>query len=790
MKISLNWLKDFLEYKETDVKKMAELLSESTSEVEEIIQQGKGLEKIYVGEILEITPHPDADRMQVTKTKVGDEIFQIVCGAKNIRTGQKVPVALVGAVLPGDFEIKKADKRGVESCGMICSEVELGLADESAGIMELKNDAPLGMEITEYLGLDDTVFDIENTTITNRPDLFSHIGYAKEFVALGLAKWKGGKTINLDSQFQDILKDIPEESFPLNLKIEKADIAPHVCCIAIENFKVQESPNWMKKRLIACGIRPINNLVDITNYVMLELGMPLHAFDLDMIDGKNVKMRTSKKGEKVITLDGIERELPENVIILEDEKKIFDLCGIMGGENSGIRNETKNVWIHSPVYDPIRIRRASVALSHRTDASIIYEKRVPSSMAIRGVLRALQLSKELCPECIIASKILDINNDQEEEKTINLRKEKLNRVMGEILEEKFVTNVLTNLGFEIENKKDSYELKIPDFRFKDINIEEDIIEEIARIYGLNKLSPELPSMKMSLSKPALGVRVEQKVKNVLAESAYEVLNYSFLGEKLLEKCNFKNKDKLIEISNPLSEDIRFMRPALLPYVLKNIEANYKYNEKIALFEIGKIFGKDLDLYEQKNLIYIAYNSSFYEVKGILENLFEKLNLKVDIKPSEKDSIYAHAGQNAEIFFQGKFIGYLSRLHPRISKNFDLIKPVVFFEIDFKVVQETKLKLPQFCNINKLPTVERDQNFVLDKKVLVGDLTKKIGKGIPFLKNLEISDVYEGDQVEKGMKSITFKAVYQAEDKTLTDEEVDTSHKKLVEQGVKNGARLR
>lgn len=788
MKVSLNWLKDWIQFTETDTQKLVKILTDSTSEVEEVIEQGKGLEKVFVGQILEITAHPDADKMRVTKTQVGSEVYQIVCGANNIEVGQKVPVALVGAMLPGGFEIKKADKRGVESCGMICSETELGLAESSEGILALPPEAPIGMPITEYLGLDDTILDIENTTITNRPDLFSQRGYVREFTAIGLAEWKDKEAF--ESALRSAAADQCDKDFPLNITIEKSEICPRMCGVYIKNFKVEASPEWMQKRLQACEVRPINNLVDITNYVMLEIGMPLHAFDLRSIDGKKVVMRTSKQGEKVTTLDGIERSLPENVIILQDEKKIFDLCGIMGGENSGVTESTTEVWLHAPIYHPTLIRRASVALSHRTDASVIYEKRVPSVLAMQGLSRAVELMQELCPQVEIASKVLDIDNDLEKTRILTMAKSHLYRILGKEIEDAFVENTLTNLGFTVKTQGEKFEIIVPAFRFKDINIPEDIIEEVIRIYGLAHIGDELPTMQMQRSEPSPGFRMEQKIKNILAETAYEVVNFSFLGKKLLERTGFSTWEKLIEVANPISEDLNLMRPLLLPYLLEKLENNRLEEEAFSLFEIGRVFSKLMEGRERKQMAYIAYNSDFLKVKGVLEELSLEMGIVLQILPAKEAHTCAHSGQIADILFQGKRIGSLFTLHPKIAKEFHLNKPVVAFEFRLDAILSAQQKPATYKEFNRLPKVERDQNFILEKMVLTGEFIRKISKASPLLQSIEVVDVYEGEHVEVGFKSITIRAVYQAVDRTLTDAEVDMAHKELVAQAEKQGAKLR
>ena len=859
MKISLNWLKDFVKLKEQDPQKISDILTDSAAEVEDIHIQSAGLEKVFVGEILEITAHPDADKMRVTKVQVGKEVVQIVCGGINIQVGQKVPVALVGAVLPGGFEIKKAEKRGIESCGMICAESELGIGESpEKTIMVLPDDAPVGEAIIKYLGLDDVIFEIENTTITNRPDLFSHIGFAREFVALGLAESK-------EISPSPSLEKRGTSPFPLTFNIESKDLATRVCGAEIKNFKIAPSPKWMQKRLIACDIRPINNLVDITNYVMLEQGMPMHAFDFKNLHGTNIKLRVSKEGEKVKTLDGVERSMPKDVIIFEDDKEIFDLCGIMGGYNSSVNDDTSHIWIQASIFDPIKIRRASVALSHRTDAATIFEKRVPHSSAMNGIMRAIGLMQEICPEAEIASELLDIDNEPVKERNIELRLEKVYRVLGEEISEERIQEILEALGFKVEIKRRHCEegvtttdeaihgqegehdngllqkkchaelveahifssqrqkekvliVHIPDFRFKDIQIEEDLIEEIIRIYGLSNIKMEFPDMKMDFSESTQGFPLEKSLKNILAQYAYETVHYSFLGKDLLEKSLQKNISNSIEIANPLGEEHRYMRNSLFPYLIQGIAKNSRHEEQFALYEFGKVFSlintpschsreggnpdshisldkiknnkESQQIQETKHIAYASYDSDFYQAKSVVSQIFNEIDMKTQLKESKEVPEYFHPGQYAEIFFQGKSIGFISTVHPKVLKNFDIQKPVSYFEWSFDIVSLAKRKPRKHLPVNKFPSITRDQNFILDRKVLSEDLLKKIQKGVGNLNSVEIKDVYEGEHIPKGKKCVTIHAVYQSDSETLRDAQVEQLHKKLIENAVSFGGELR
>jgi phenylalanyl-tRNA synthetase beta chain len=782
MKYSLLWLQDIVNFKKPVDNNFYDKITNHIAEIEEVTETGKNTKDIKIGIIEKIFPHPDADKMQITETRVGDKVYQIVCGAKNIKVGLKVPVALEGVILPGDFMIKKVKKRGVLSEGMICSEEELGLSESSEGIMELSSNAKIGENLNDYLQNEDTVIEVENTTLTNRPDLFSHLGLAKELVANDLAEFKN----NYPKDLKDFKIDFPQKEFPFNLKIQEKDICPRYTSVIIKNLEIKESPDFFKKRLTNCGIRPINNIVDITNFVMFELGIPLHAFDLESIKG-DVVMRKSKKGEKVKTLDSIERTLKEDIIILEDEEKIFDLCGIMGGENSEIKNNTKNICLHSPIYDPTLIRRASIFLNHRTDASLIYEKRVPSIASKYGILRAINLLKEICPEISLESKLLEIDNEKIDQKIIEINKKEIDKVLGEINDIKLYQEILEKLDFKVKIKDNVLVCQVPKFRYQDINIKADLVEEIMRVFGLEKIKTILPKISLDISNSVKFFREEQKIKNYLANFAFECVNYSFLAPKFLEKT-LLNKEDFIKIKNPLSEDLSLLRNNLLPSLLKNLISFKDYEN---LFEIAKIQKKTVEGFKEENhLCFLAYAKDFHYVKDIFNQMIKNLNFNYKIFPTKNNYSFTHPKKTAEIMFQGKDLGIIAEINPQINKNLNLKEKICFFEINLEVLKTAKLKNKKFEAFSSFPKIFRDQNLLIKKEVLVGDFLKKIFKKIPNLIDLKISDIYEGKDILKDYKCITLKSVYQSFDRTLTDEEVNEAQKQLINKALENKAQLR
>ncbi|MCD5382704.1 phenylalanine--tRNA ligase subunit beta [Candidatus Gracilibacteria bacterium] len=791
MKISLNLLKKFVDFNESDIAVLEKTFTDKSAEIDEVHFQNKGLEKVVIGKIEKIEKHPDADKMQVTQTNVGGEILQIVCGGVNISEGQYVPVALNGAVLPGDFEIKKANKRGVESNGMICAEGEMGIEGEFAvshGIMDLKKYFPdidfeskLGENFAEFYGLDDVVFEVENTAITNRPDLFSHFGWAREAVVIGVGKYKK------DFSFDNFKLDNKEKyfkgkpKFSINFEIEK-NLAKKISGFTASGIKNGQSPKWMQKILNAVGIKSISLLVDITNYVMITTGVPMHAFDLAKINGRNIQFRKSKKGEKLVILDGNEKELPENAIVMSDNDGIFDLCGIQGGENSGVSEKTSDVWFHFATYDPVLIRRASIAVDKRTDASTIFEKDVPVSEVEKAIKLTIDLVSELNPDAKISSDLFDYSEKQNILEKINLSKEKINYYFGEKISDEKVVEILEKLGFGIQDKGEFFEVKIPGFRFKDIEIEEDLIEEIMRVYGLDTIKIIAPETEMKIAKLQNQYLLSKKASDFLAKNGlHEAINFGFLGRNLLEKSGF-DQENLIEIKNPLSEKLEVMRKSLISYLLENSEKNILNFKKFGLFEIGRVFeicnGKKL---EKTNLAFILVGKNFFKGKEILQNLFEELGPQIDFKQAKSPLKYAHGGQNAEIIMQGKVMGNLFTLHPKIAKNFDLPKNTICFEGDFSKVFEAKIRIKKLKPIQQFPSSTRDETRVFDKKTEIGQVLKKLKGADKLLKNIDLIDEFESEEkLGKGKISLTFRFEYFDENKTLGDEEVNNAHQKVKE----------
>lgn len=799
MKISLSWLSDYVHFTEKDPYKIAEVLTLNSAEIENVEHYHEDFTNIVVGRIEEISKHPDADRLNVCRVNTGEEIVQVVCGGSNLYEKMVIAFAKPGASFIFKEEeppvvIKQTKIRGQESNGMICAASELRLekffpmSDDYAVIDLSDLNFELGTPLANALDMEDFVFEVDNPSITHRPDLFSHRGFARECVANGLGTWK--ELPNLE---------LPEASgsFPLNIDIKNKELVSRYSSIVINNVPVKDSPLWIKKRLDACGIRPISSHVDITNYVMLDVGMPSHAFDIDIIKGKNVTLRESAKGEQVTTLDGVTRTMPENTIVLEDEAGVFDLCGIMGGQRSSIGDETKNIWLHCAIFEKIRVRRSSLALGHRTDASTIFEKGVPTSSAIMGVQVAWKLIKEFYPQATLEYPVLDMVLKDEEKKVITISHEKINTVAGKSIDARIIKHNLEALGFGVVTNDENahFEVEVPSHRYGDINIPEDVIEEVIRTYGLNQIEADLPMVPTEVAHLPEDKQLARIVRSRMVDYGfYEAYNYSFLGQELLEKCMLRYDESYAKVQNYITEDTSIMRQDLFPRLMENLEQNLRYQSSVRLYELSRVYhlvdGKPV---ENKRLTAVMCdeNYDFYNAKGVVEVLMASFGVSVEYMQDQQCQTYAHPGRAAVIMCDGVEIGRFAEVHPRVLKNFDIDKRVAFIDIDYDCLVEYADPQKKYTALPKFPDVTLDMNLVIDKKTPAENYRKIIqDTDNCLITNVSVIDEYQGGQLPEDKRSVTYRVVYNASDRTLTEEEVQNVHEVVLTNVQKEGAELR
>ena len=742
---------------------------------------------LVIGEIIECVNHPDSDHLHVCKVNIGNEVLQIVCGAPNARVGIKVIVALVGAVLP-EITIKKGVIRGVESNGMMCSMKELGLdnkfltQEDINGIKELPEDAVVGEDPIKYLGLDDEIIDFELTA--NRGDLLSMLGLSYELGAIYDKKVK-----DIDLTYNEIDKNIDSE-FSIDIKTKKCSL---FLAKKVSNITIKESPNFIKNRLIACGIRPINNVVDISNYVMLETGQPLHFYDADNL-GDTLIVRDAKDGEKLVTLDNQERTLTSNDIVIANRNGSVGLAGVMGGLSTEVLETTKNIIIESAIFDSVSVRKTSKKVL-RSEASNRFEKGIDPKRTYMAIKRACHLL-EIYANGSIYSGMLTYDKMNKDDKVIDITLENINNVLGTNIDVKTVISVFEKLGFTAQNKENLITVTVPTRR-TDISIKEDLIEEVGRIYGINNIEGKLP--KLSIKQGSYD-KTTRQIRNKLVDLGLnEVLTQIFLNDEVAQK--YCDKDyEIVKLLDPLSVEKNALRYSLVPSLLKVYEYNKGRNLKdITIFEMAKGFYKKDDKYGEDNKLCILMTGDyylelgnrkkvdFYVLKGIIEELLHFLgfsNRYSFVVNNIKE--FLHPGVSATINVNGSDIGFLGLLHPSIEKN------VYVAEINLDKLLKNRVSKLKYKEVSKYPKVVKDLAFIVDKKINSEDIVKVIKKsGGKTLTNIEVFDLYTGENVKENEKSIAYSLTFEDMNKTLSDEEVMLIFNKIINDvEVKLNAKLR
>ena len=785
MLISLNWLKQYVDLKE-NIEEIANALTMIGQEVEAIEIQGENLENVVIGQIVEYGQHPNSDRLTLLKVNVGeDEPLQIICGATNHKLNDKVVVAKIGAVLPGDFKIKKSKIRDVESFGMLCSDEELGFAEKSDGILILPEDAPIGQEYREYLKLNDVIFELEITP--NRPDCLSHIGIAREVAAYYNRKVK--------YPIVDINETIESINTLIKVNIEDKDRCKRYMGRMIKNVKIAESPEWLKTRIRAMGLNPINNVVDITNFVMFEYNQPMQDFDIDKLKG-NINVRATKENEEIITLDGVERVLKNGELVIADDEKAIAIAGIIGGKGTQIEDTTKNIFLEVAHFTADNIRRTSRELGIFTDSSYRNERGLDIQNLDVVIDRAASLISEVAGGEILCD-VIDRYIEKPEKTEISLNLEKLNKFIGKELSYDEVGKILTSLDIEIKSMGDASMLLVPPSHREDLKRPADIYEEVIRMYGFDNIEAKMPEMNIKSGEENINFRVSSIIRNILREMGLnEIINYSFIPKFTKEIFNFG--EEIIEIKNPLSEDMAIMRPTLLYSLLTNVRDNLNRNQTdLKLFEISKTFrnlgeakdglaieelkiGMALSGREDKNLWNQGKGTyNFYDLKGYIEFLLEKLNITKYSLMRLKDNNF-HPGASAEIKIGEDIIGVFGELHPNLINYFGIKREKVFFaEFNLtKMMKYMKIKV-NYESISKYPEVLRDLAITLDRGVLVGEMIKEIKKKVNLIEKIDIFDVYSGEKIEEGKKSVAMSIVLRDKNRTLTDEDIDNAMKNIL-----------
>jgi phenylalanyl-tRNA synthetase beta chain len=793
MRVPVSWLK---EYVDIDISpgELAHRLTMAGSEVGAMETVG-GWENTVVGEVLAVEPHPQADRLRLATVNLGRESLTVVCGAPNVAAGQKVAFARVGAeLIDADsgktLKLKKAKIRGVESAGMVCSERELDISERHEGIMVLPPDAPVGTPLSEYMG--DTILDLDITP--NRPDLLSVIGIAREVAALT------GKEMNPpDTTYTEMGEPIEGKA---SVEIADPDLCPRYCASLITNVKIGPSPPWMEQRLIAAGMRPINNIVDVTNYVMLEFGQPLHAFDFENIADRKIIVRRASN-EKMHTLDGMARDLSNDMLVIADGMGPVAVAGVMGGAESEVTEATTSILLESANFNPASIRRTSSAFKLRSEASLRFEKGLSPELPLPALRRATQLMAQLSGGKI-AKGIIDVYPSKPAMKPVPLTARQVERILGVSIPVERAMSILKALGFGCtQTGADELAVEIPYWR-TDVGLAEDLVEEIARIIGYDELPITLPSGAIPQFEPDPIRTLKEKTRDVLVGCGMqEVITYSLTSIDMLNKVAARPTP--LKVANPITLEQEYLRTTLQPGLLKTLSANEKHEEdNILLFEVGKVYlPRKEDLPEEREMAcgVLCGNRlghfwrgesellDFFDAKGIVETLIQRLGTAAEFAPSDNNNL--SPGRQSAITAGGEGIGIVGELHPRVAESFDIsTRPVCLFEIDIEKLLPVTISPQVYSPIPRFPTSLRDIALVVDIRTPAQSVVDII-RGFPLVAEVNIFDVYTGEQVPKGQKSLACRIIYRSLERTLTDEEVNGIQQKILDRLAKElGATLR
>ncbi|SMB95975.1 phenylalanyl-tRNA synthetase beta subunit [Desulfonispora thiosulfatigenes DSM 11270] len=797
MNISFNWLKDYIDIDLTPEELAKELTARGIA-IDKVQNLNKGITSVVVAKVVNASKHPDADKLKVCEvTTDGTNSFQVVCGAPNVDAGQKIPFAMVGAKLPGDFKIKKAKLRGVESLGMICSAKELGLnedfltPEQKEGILVLDENAPLGKSIVEVLNIEDSILELDLTP--NRSDCLSVINVAREISVIV------GKEINFPNcNLNEIDKQIEEF---IDIEIQDADLCPRYSARVIENVQIKPSPLWLQHKLNCAGIRAINNVVDITNFVMLEMGQPLHAFDYDLLKQKKIVVRKASDKENMTTLDELERQLDESMLVITDSLKPIALAGVMGGASTEVSSNTKTILLESAYFNPQSVRKTSTKLGLRSESSMRFEKGINIETVIMALDRAASLIESLAEGKVLKGHV-DKYVQPKNRTNVNLKLRKVNDCLGTDLSNDTIKEILQSLQFTILNEDESsINIEVPPYR-PDVTIEEDLIEEIARIYGYDNIPVTLPYGNTNLGCKTKDQKFRDSIiENLESIGLNEIINFSFINKNNLDKILLQENDvrrEVVTVMNPLSEEQGVMRTTLLPSLLETMRKNVnRRNESLGLFELGKVylpkgFPENNQLPDEEWVLGIALRGKqtsywqekgsevdFYYLKGIVEYLLKKLNIESAIFKAVKDNESYHPGKTANIYVQDQLIGVLGEIHPKVSENFDLPARNYIAEINVEKLMQIDSNVIKYESLPKYPGTTRDLAIVLSEEIEAYEVMENIKvMGGELLRDVKLFDLYQGNQIADKYKSLAFSLIFQAHDRTLVDEEINSIYEKI------------
>lgn len=786
MNTSLSWIKAYVPDLDVTAQEYTDAMTLSGTKVEGYEEMDADLDRIVIGQIEKIEKHPDADKLIICQVNIGDQVIQIVTGAPNVKEGDKVPVVLDGGRVAGGHEpgqkvaggikIKKGKLRGVESCGMMCSIEELGSTKEmypeapEYGIYIFPEDAQVGASAVEALGLNDAIFEYEITS--NRVDCFSVVGIAREAAATFRREFHP-PVVTPTGNSEDVNDYV-------RVTVENKDLCPRYCARVVKNIKIGPSPKWMQRRLASVGIRPINNLVDITNYVMEEYGQPMHAYDLDTIADRHIIVKTAENGEKFTTLDGQERDMDENVLMICDGEKAIGIAGIMGGENSMITDNVKTMLFEAACFDGVNIRKSSKRVGLRTEASAKFEKGLDPNNAQAAIDRACQLVEEMGAGEVVGG-MVDVYGKKKEPVRVPFDADKINALLGTQISKEEMLGYFKMLDLEYDET--SEEIIAPTFR-QDLLCLADLAEEVARFYGYDNIPTTLPTGEATTGKLSFKLRIEQAARDIAEFCGFsQGMTYSFESPKVFDRLLIPEDSplrKTVQIMNPLGEDYSIMRTISLNGMLTSLATNYnRRNKDVRLYELGNIYlPKSLPLTElpeerMQFTLGMYGDGDFFTMKGVVEEFFEKIGMKEkETYDPNSGRSYLHPGRQADIIYKGSKIGFLGEVHPEVADTYGIGERAYVAVIDMPEVLKYATFDRKYTGIAKYPAVTRDISMVVPKEILVGQIEEIIEKkGGAYLESYHLFDLYEGEQIKAGFKSVAYSIVFRAKDKTLSDTEV-------------------
>ncbi len=798
MRLSLNILSELVDISGLPPEDIAHRLTMSTAEIDGIEYMNAHLNSVITAQVDEVFPHPNADKLSLVDLTAGEKKYRVVCGAPNHKKGDIVALATPGTRLGEGFTVQKAKIRGEASDGMLCSEKELGISDDHSGIMILPAGTETGIPLSKIMpGRTDIILDIDNKAITHRPDLWSHIGFAREVAALFGRKAKNPVNLDIEKSFKNADK--------LSVIIENPDASARYCGLLVKNIKVAESPDWLKAKIFSIGMRPINNIVDITNYVMAELGEPMHAFDRKKLKGNEIFVKMAKDGGEIKTLDGNTRKLASGDIVIADSGGNIALAGVMGGAESEIDANTTEIVLEAANFNSVSIRKTAGRHSLRTEAAVRFEKSIDPELCKAAIIRCYDLIKQIIPCAEASTAIIDNYPVKRRKISIKTNTDFIRKRIGDAIPDDKILSILNGLEFGVKAQSGILEIEVPTYRATgDIDIPEDIVEEVGRIYGYDNIQPSPPLVPCETPAANEKRQFERRIKDILARDhqLIEVSNYSFVNGALLNKLNI-NEDKELLLRNPLSSEQDRLRRSLIPNIITNIELNQRYNDAFRIFELGRVYLK-----EDRNSKHLAAENTFvagavyqkkpdaplfYDVKNIAADLLAQLKVKnVKYAPASVGvPPYAHPGKSLEITVDDKKAGLIFELHPKTVESFELKGSAAMFDINADIIFASEKTAVSFSELQKFPDVPFEISVLAGRQVYCADILSIIEKTQrEYIRSAEVISIYEGKPVPEDMKSVSIRIIFSARDKTLTPQDIDALQKKVIESLAKAGYSLR